>query len=212
MHSPTAVPRMPASASGVSMQRALPKCSWSPAVARKTPPSLPTSSPMTSTDSSRSISTWSASFTASTRRSSATKNPSQLLLLGEERRRRIRIRMLKDERDVRRGLGLGLGDPGAHELERLLPDLLGALVRQHAGANEIPLVPPDALRLPRLLDALQVDVDRRIVRCRMRGGSVGDGLDERRPVAGPRPQHGVARRLVDGEHVAPVNAEAGHPV
>src|SRR5262245_22569592 len=152
MHSPTAVPRIPASASGVSTHLSAPKRSWSPAVARKTPPSLPTSSPMTSTDSSRSISVWSASLTASTRRSSATEDPSQLRFLGEERRRRIGVRVLEDERGISRRLGLGRCDPGAHDLERLLPDLLGALLGQHADADEVALVPSDALRLPRLLD------------------------------------------------------------
>src|SRR4051812_47318679 len=41
-----AVPTMPDSASGVSMTRSSPKSFWSPSVTRKTPPSLPTSSPM----------------------------------------------------------------------------------------------------------------------------------------------------------------------
>src|SRR6266542_1652410 len=67
MARPTAVPRMPASASGVSTQRSGPKRSRSPAVARKTPPARPTSSPMTITVPSRSISPWRASLTASTR-------------------------------------------------------------------------------------------------------------------------------------------------
>ena len=44
---------------------------------------------------------------------------------------------------------------------------------------------PDALVLARLLDALVVDVDRRIVGGRVRRGAVRHGLDERRPVAGP---------------------------
>src|SRR5689334_172826 len=49
MARPIAVPTMPDSASGVSMTRLSPKSFWRPSVTRKTPPSLPTSSPMTST-------------------------------------------------------------------------------------------------------------------------------------------------------------------
>src|SRR6187431_1016273 len=154
MHSPTAVPRIPASASGVSTQRSAPNRSCNPAVARNTPPSLPTSSPMTMTESSRSISTWRASLTASTSRRSATEDPPQLVPFREERRRWIGVRVLEHERRVRGRLRLGLGDALAHELERLLPDLLGTLLGQDAEALEVALVPPDALGLPRLLDPL----------------------------------------------------------
>src|SRR3954471_9353908 len=52
---PMAVPRMPASASGVSMTRSSPKSFCRPSVTRKTPPSLPMSSPMMRTLGSDSI-------------------------------------------------------------------------------------------------------------------------------------------------------------
>src|SRR3712207_1742986 len=55
MASPTAVPRMPASASGVSTTRASPKSFCRPSVIRKTPPSLPMSSPMSTTLASSSM-------------------------------------------------------------------------------------------------------------------------------------------------------------
>src|SRR5687768_751224 len=55
MARPTAVPRMPASASGVSTTRASPKSFCSPSVIRKTPPSLPMSSPMSTTFASSSM-------------------------------------------------------------------------------------------------------------------------------------------------------------
>src|SRR5262245_50035701 len=175
MHSPTAVPRIPASASGVSTQRSAPKRSCSPAVARKTPPRRPTSSPITRTESSRSISTWSASLTASTsRRSAIPEDPPQLCEVVRLGRRRVAVRVLEDERRVRGRLGLGLGDPLPHELERLLPDLLGALVAQDSRADEVPLEPADALVRPRLLDPLGVDVDRGVVGGRVRGGAVAD--------------------------------------
>src|SRR3954469_3771071 len=54
MASPTAVPRMPASASGVSTTRSSPKSFCRPSVIRKTPPSRPMSSPMSTTLASSS--------------------------------------------------------------------------------------------------------------------------------------------------------------
>ena len=46
----------------------------------------------------------------------------------------------------------------------------------------------------------------------MRGRAVRQRLDERRPVACSRPKCRVPRRLVHGEHVAAVDADARHPV
>src|SRR6185437_14770488 len=123
MHNPTAEPRSPASASGVSTQRSAPKRSRSPAVARKTPPARPTSSPMTSTESSRASSTWKASLIASTIKSSAkvaSENAAQFLEVARERRRRIDVRVLEDERDIGVRLRFGLGDAGAHRFQRFV--------------------------------------------------------------------------------------------
>src|SRR5229473_6282377 len=69
---PIAMPTMPDSASGISRTRASPNFAYSPSVAPKTPPLRPTSSPMTSTRSSRSISSVMAARTASIIRISAT--------------------------------------------------------------------------------------------------------------------------------------------
>src|SRR5712691_8520371 len=69
---PIAMPTMPDSASGMSRTRASPNFAYSPSVAPKTPPLRPTSSPMTSTRSSRSISSVMAARTASIIRISAT--------------------------------------------------------------------------------------------------------------------------------------------
>src|SRR3954452_9386420 len=55
MARPTAVPRMPASASGVSTTRSSPKSFCRPSVIRKTPPSRPMSSPMSTTWASSSM-------------------------------------------------------------------------------------------------------------------------------------------------------------
>src|SRR5256885_10416509 len=161
MQRPTALPRIPASASGVSTQRSGPKRSRRPAVARKTPPARPTSSPMTRTDSSRSSSTWNASLIASTIDSSATEDPPQLLEVGAERGRRVGVGVREEELRVGRRLGLGLCDPAAHELLCLGPHLLGAGGVQHAEPLEVRLVTADALALALLLDPLLVDVGAR---------------------------------------------------
>src|ERR1044071_2652835 len=134
MHNPTAEPSSPASASGVSTQRSAPKRSRSPAVARKTPPARPTSSPITITSGSRSSSTWNPSLIASTRVSSATEPPPQLGKVRLERRRRLGERVREEERRVRRRLGLRRGDPLAHSLERLGPHGLGGFVREQPEA------------------------------------------------------------------------------
>src|SRR5439155_9574338 len=98
IQSPIAVPRIPASASGVSTQRSGPNLSRKPAVARKTPPARPTSSPNTSTSESRSSSTWNPSLIASTRVSSATEDPAELREAVLERLGRVGVGMLEQER------------------------------------------------------------------------------------------------------------------
>src|SRR5207302_1824230 len=178
MQRPTAEPRIPASASGVSTQRSGPKRSRNPAVARKTPPARPTSSPMTRTDSSRSSSTWNASLIASTIESSATEDPAQLLEVGAERGGRVGVCVGEEELRVGRWLGLGLRDPAAHQLPRLGAHVCDAGGIQHAEPLEVRLVAADALALALLLNPLQVDVGARVVRRRMRRRTVRDRLDE----------------------------------
>ena len=58
---PTAVPMIPASASGVSITRSAPNSSMKPSVTLKAPPKTPMSSPMTKTRSSLRISSRIAS-------------------------------------------------------------------------------------------------------------------------------------------------------
>src|SRR4051812_8272073 len=143
MHNPTAVPRIPASASGVSTQRSAPKRSRSPAVARKTPPERPTSSPITSTDSSRASSTWNASLIASTMRSSAnaaSEDPPELGEVVRERRGRVRVGVLEEQSEVGVGLRLGLRDPGAHQLGGLVADLGVEVVAEDPVPSQVALV------------------------------------------------------------------------
>src|SRR5688572_7470225 len=152
MQRPTAAPMIPASASGVSKQRSGPKRSRSPAVARNTPPARPTSSPRIITFGSRPSSTWKQSLIASSSVSSATAQLPELVV---ERRERLDMRVVQHERHVGGRLRLGLGDPTPHRLQRLR---LERRVDRDAEPLEVPLVAADALVLPLLLDALEVDV------------------------------------------------------
>src|SRR5919198_3477006 len=153
MQSPTAVPRIPASASGVSKQRSGPKRSRSPAVARNTPPARPTSSPITITESSRASSTWNASLTASTMLSSAIEDLLQFFPVGSQRGERVDVRVLEHEVRIRRRLRLGRRNPRAHRLRRLRSNRLGELVVEDPCATQVALVPTDTLALLLLLDA-----------------------------------------------------------
>src|SRR6187401_478414 len=165
MHRPTAVPRIPASASGVSTHRSSPNRSRSPAVARKTPPARPTSSPITITESSRASSVCSASLTASRSVSSAKPALAQSC-------RRIDVRVLEDQLGVGRRLGLGSSDPFAHRTGRLGPHRLDRRLVEQPGPLEVPLVPAEALVLLLLLHALGIDVHGGIVGRRVRRGAV----------------------------------------
>src|SRR5205823_5768143 len=213
MQRPTALPRIPASASGVSTQRSGPNRSRSPAVARKTPPERPTSSPRTRTSASRASSTCSASLTASTSVSSATlEDPPQLVEVVAEGGRRIDVSVLEDERRIRGGFRLRLRDRSPHHLERVLLDLVRQRVAEDPRAPEVALVATHALALLLLLDAGEVDVGARIVGGRVRRRAVGDRLDEGRAAAAAGTRHGLPRRVEDREDVAAVDAEARHPV
>src|SRR3954454_7954769 len=212
MHRPTAAPRIPASASGVSTQRSGPKRSRHPAVARKTPPERPTSSPSTVTLSSRASSVCRASVTASTRSRKGTEDPPQLREVRSERRRRLRIRMLEEKLRPRRRFGFRSRDPRAHRVERVVLDIRRQRLGQQPGAPQVRLVAADALALPLLLDALEIDVRAWIVGGRVRRRAIRDRLDQRRPVARTRALDSLARCLVDGEDVAAVDADTGDAV
>src|SRR4051812_4266496 len=212
MQRPTAAPRMPASASGVSKQRSAPKRSRRPAVARNTPPARPTSSPRTITSASRSSSTWNASLIASTIESSATEDPPQLREVRPERRGRIDEGVLEQQRRIRRRFGPPPRNPLPHQTGRPRPDLRRGRLVEHAEPLQVALVTADALVLLLLLDALEVDVRLRVVSRGVRRGAIRHRLDEGRPAAGARALHRLARRLVHGEDVTAVDADAGHAV
>src|SRR5436190_7223212 len=211
MQRPIALPRMPASANGVSKQRSGPNRSRNPAVARKTPPARPTSSPITITDESRSSSTWRQSLIASTIERSA-KLATQLVEIGSERRRRIDVRVREQERDIRRRLGLRRLDALAHRVRRLRLDRGGEIVVQDPSSSQVTREAPDTLALPFLLDPLEIDVRTGIVGGRVRRNSVRDRLDQRRAVTVPRTRNRFAGRLEAGKHIRAVDAHPGHPI
>src|SRR5476649_1281227 len=147
MHRPIAAPSIPASASGVSTQRFGPNRSSRPAVARKTPPARPTSSPITSTFPSRSSSVCSASLTASTRVSSAIA----------QIRRGIDVGVLEEERRIGGSLRFRRSDPCAHQVFRVAPHGGGVLVGEKAESLQEHFVAAKTLARALLLDARQID-------------------------------------------------------
>ena len=83
--------------------------------------------------------------------------------------------------DVRRRLGLGSRDPGAHRSAASVLISLLELVPEHAEPAEVALVAADALVRALLLDPLEIDVRLRIVRGRVGRRAVRHRLDEARP-------------------------------
>ena len=141
------------------------------------------------------------------------QDPAQLGQVALERGGRIDERVLEQQRRIGGRLGLGGGDPVAHDARRprrLIDSAISSV--EDPGAPQVALEAADALARALLLDPLEVDVGLRVVGGRVRRGAVVDGLDERRAVAGARALDRLARRLVDGEHVEPVDAHARHPV
>src|SRR6266540_2531240 len=113
---PNAVPTMADSASGVSNTRLPPNCACSPSVARKTPPSWPTSWPITTTRGSLASACCSARLIACTMTVSATT-----------------MRGLDVAREGRRGRRFGGGDGAIDVLKDLRAGfLLGRCVHDQA--------------------------------------------------------------------------------
>src|SRR5579883_1730849 len=191
---PIAVPTMPPSESGVSMTRASPNSSQRPWVTRKTPPTLPTSSPRITTRSSRRISWRSASLMACTRLSCIGDLTSPPLLLQVPRR--MGVHVVEERARLRlggcRGLGQGAIDVGRGvglepSLAPLVPEAPRLEVAAHAH-ERVDAVhpgddrldergpPPVHRALARLAHHAQHGQDVRAVDANA-VQSVGDGLD-----------------------------------
>ena len=95
---------------------------------------------------------------ASTRVSSAIRAPPQLGEVGLERGGRVDVGVLEEQRRIGRRLGLRRGDPVAQRCAASARTASRQLVRQQPEPPQVGLVAPDALALPLLLDALEVDV------------------------------------------------------
>src|SRR5205085_4017963 len=182
--SPTDMPAMTLSASGVSSTRSAPKRSSSPSVARKTPPSAPASSPTTRTDGSSAMARASARLTAWTRVISgmAAASPSRqverrLALVGEILRQCLvgeiehRFDPLRRGREIsfRRALDRQ-GDLGQEPLLiRLAP---------HAGGDKIVAQPGGRLFRPAGTDLGAAAVPAGVVGGRMVAEPVSQRLDQ----------------------------------
>ena len=215
---PIAVPRMPASASGVSMTRSSPKSFCRPSVTRKTPPSLPMSSPMRTTLGSLLHGGAQAAgdalgegggghqLASLERRLVALElGPLALDAAGAARRRRGRTCRCR----------AGRAGPGSarapRRRARRTPPRRRRRRRRRRGRWS------SSQRLSRSIGSRcfhDLDLGRDAVLGGVVGGGVrahpvGVGLDEGRALAGAG---GVERRLgdgVDGEHVVAVDPDAG---
>src|SRR3989339_810640 len=210
---PIAIPRIPTSLSGVSITRSGPNRRSNPSVARKTPPSRPTSSPRTQTDGSRAISVASASLTALISVTSAIASPlpgeQGVALLGEVPRH-YRVHIIEQA-------GQRHGRSALPHLDRLAYDLfrtrlLRSRVREQAASFEERGESPDRVLPAPGRHLLFGPVDLRVVGGRVRPEAVRERLDHRPPLPGPRAVHRIADRFADREDVVAVDANAGKAV
>src|SRR5581483_1656173 len=236
---PTAVPTMPASASGLSTTRVAPNLRWRSSVTRNTPPSTPTSSPMTSTSGSRSISWSSARFraftmfsfamvvsgrawagsgvrgTAAPRRRTAGRRPTAPGRGAPPSPRAPRpARAAAPRRRDRTSRADRPGErlEGLHRAGDLRVDALVEVGVQQVALLEVRAEAGEGvLALPRL-HLFGRPVLRGVVRGRVHAQAIGDALDEGGPVAGARPVHRLPARHVDREDVVAVELDPGEAV
>src|SRR5829696_587626 len=193
--SPMAEPTIRLSASGVSMTLRGPNSSWSPCVTRKTPPALPTSSPITITVSSERISSASPSWMACSRFFSAMP----LTLRVDALQRLLGVGVGRLFRVVAR-----LGDLG---LDRGRDLFLPPLVEEPV-LHQVPLEAHDRVLLAPFLDLLALAIPAVVIVVGVGGHAVGLGLDQGRPVTPACPLHRLLGDLVDSEHVVSVHLVA----
>src|SRR4051794_28142809 len=196
---PTAVPTMPDSASGVSITRASPKSFWRFSVTRKTPPSLPMSSPMRTTLESFSmarrrpalmpLAMVSLVISGSPRswRSSPRTRRAPPRRAGAPRRRCGRTSTAARGRHRQ----AALADPRGQLVGLAVHSVVELLVRLAAG-GEVGLEPGDGVAQLPHLDLGRDAVLRRVVGGGVGAHPVGERLHHGGPLAGPR---GLERRL-----------------
>src|SRR5262245_46181543 len=187
---PTAEPTMPFSLSGVSITRCSPNSSCSPAVTRNTPPTLPTSSPSTTTRLSRRISTRSASlmactmficgivFSPSVPVSLCARRAPQRRALLDQMPGELGVDVVEKRVDARlRGL-LGGGDRSTDLRIDLALDLLLLGIGEACGVLEVAARARDGIEQPPWLEPCLGPVRFRVVARRVAGHPVRHRLDE----------------------------------
>src|SRR5919198_168939 len=135
----------------------------------------------------------------------ASEDAPQLGEVGDEALRRVRVRVVEQERQVGLRLRLRGRDARTHRLRRLGADRGVEVVAEDAEAAEVALVPAQALVAFLLLDALEIDVRPWVVRSRVRRRAVRDRFDERRATACARTLDRLSGRFEHGEYVAAVD-------
>src|SRR4051812_5021914 len=216
---------MPDSASGVSMTRLSPKSFCSPSVTRNTPPSLPTSSPMTRTLGSVSRARRSDSLIALARAMFLNVTVSAMSLppvrVGERRLVggelgpllvdegvSVRVCVLEDGEVVRILHGT---DRFAHSFaQRLALDLQfrkKSLVRVVGGLQVAAKAQDRVLGLPGG-PLVVVAVAGRVVGGGVGAHAVGERLDQRRPLTGAGPLQGPPGHGEVRQHVVAVHPQA----
>src|ERR1700747_1339950 len=202
---PTQSPLIRSSASGVSRTRSDPKRFCKPAVARKTPPLMPTSSPSTTTLGSSSIARPSARLTASTKVTSGIVLPREFTALRGIDLRQTGIEVIEHgfartrcgceiAFDCRLDALIALGRKLL--LVRFAPNLLVDKIRPEAR---------DRLFLPMSLNCIGRTIARCIIRGRVIAESVGDRLDEAGALAIAGCSNGVFCRGAYRQHIAAID-------
>src|SRR5918996_253322 len=212
--SPTEMPTIPDSASGVSNTRSSPNSACSLSVIRNTPPSVPTSSPKISTRSSSASARRSAPLRACAIVTSATgalllafERRHDLVALTRQVRRKLGERPLEDLPGVP---GRRFHDSGADlrgELAGVVLDLLHEGVVDGALGLQVLAEPEQGVEAPPLLDLLLGLVPAAVVGGGVWAHPVRHGLDQGRCAVRPGPLRGLAGGPVDREHVVAVDPD-----
>src|SRR5664280_745295 len=214
---PMAVPTMPDSASGVSMIRSSPKSFCRFSVTRKTPPSLPMSSPMMTILGSRSMARRRPAlmalpmviFDMSVLSLKARGVSSEPGALGLDQRVLLDIDVVKHRQWLRVRHGQAALANLCGELVRLNLDGLEERPVGLEAGRQIGLEPGDRVAQLPNLNLCRDTVLRRVVGGGVRTHPIGEGFDQHRslPAAG-RIQRGLGHG-VHGENVVAVHPDTG---
>src|SRR5271157_173574 len=193
---PTPTPMMDASARGESMIRFGPYLSYRPAVARKTPPRLPTSSPTMKTSGSR------ASSSSRARRMASIKVISGMTdLLGINGMQGILHRRVRRSRGVRYRL--------IDHRHRFPFQFFHLFPGQDLSGLQGTLGDQQGIVFLMLLDLLPGTVGAVVIVGGVRGQAVGTGLDQTRTLPGAGAAHRFLHSSMHLDHVRPIHRHSG---